>query len=141
MPSAQEIAAAVWGYQYDKAKPNCYNQLMYHAAPSAEQVAQSVWAFQAKDNPQPNVNPYEQLKTAAQTGGFAVSIDDLNHHEGKTVYWVDPTANTMRGFVSWDEWTVWCKVMHMPTDKVVKLTADEWTALKSFLARQTMNID
>lgn len=141
MPSAQEIAAAVWGYQYDQRMPNCYNQLMYHAAPSAEQVAQSVWAFQAKDNPQPNVNPYEQLKSSAQTGGFAVSVDDLNHNQGKTYYWVDPTANTMRGFGSWNEWEVWCKAMHMPTDKVVKLTSDEWTALKTFLARKTTVID
>ena len=138
MPSAQEIAAAVWGYQYDKSKPNCYNQLMYQM-PGA--VAQSVWAFQAKDNPQPNVNPYEQLKSAAQTGGFAVSVDDLNHNEGQTVYWVDPTASVMRGFGSWDEWEVWCKVMHMATDKVVKLTSDEWTALKTFLARKTTVID
>lgn len=138
MPSAQEIAAAVWGYQYDPKKPNCYNQLMYQM-PGA--VAQSVWSFQAKDNPQPNVNTYEQLKSSAQTGGFAVSVDDLNHNNGQTVYWVDPTANTMRGFGSWEEWAVWCKAMHMPTDKVVKLTSDEWTALKTFLARKTTVID
>ena len=143
MPSAQEIAAAVWSYQYDNRMPNTYNQLMYHSAPSAADIAQAVWGFTASDgkNSQPNGNPYEQLKTAAQTNGFAVSVDDLNHNQGRTVYWVDPTANVMRGFASWGEWSVWCKVMHMPTDKIVKLTSDEWNELKSFLARNTSVID
>lgn len=143
MPSAQEIAAAVWSYQYDNRMPNTYNQLMYHSAPSAGDIAQAVWGFTASDgrNPQPNGNPYETLKTAGQVGGFAITVDDDEHNNGSTIYWVNTSTMTMRGYGSWEEWAVWCKVMHMPTDKVVKLASDEWAALKTFLARKTMVID
>lgn len=146
MPSAQEIAAAVWGYQYDKRMPNAYNQLMYHmpgSAPSAGDIAQAVWAFTASKggNPQPNGNPYETLKTAGQVGGFAFTVKDEEHNDGNTIYWLNTSTMTMRGYGTWDEWEAWCKVMHCPTDKYAKLTADEFKSLKKFVDRDDTEIE
>lgn len=134
MPSAQEIAAAVWSYVYDKDKSTTYNQLQYTLTP--DNIAQAVWGFKATNNPQPNVNTYEQLKTAGQVSGFAYTVDDGAHNDGKTIYWLNTATFSTTGFASWDEWEVWCKCMHMPTDKYAKLTAEEWASLSAFVHRE-----
>ena len=134
MPSAQEIAAAVWSYAYDKNKGTTYNQLQYTLTP--ENIAQAVWGFKAGDNPQPNVNAYEQLKTAGQVSGFAFTVADETHNDGKTIYWLNATTFDITGFGSWNEWETWCKCMHCPTDKYAKLTGEEWESLSAFIRRQ-----
>lgn len=133
MPSAQEIAAAVWSYVYDKNKSTTYNQLQYTLTP--ENIAQAVWGFKANNNPQPNMNCYEQLKTAGQVSGFAFTVNDETHNNGKTIYWLNTATFVITGFSSWNEWEVWCKCMHMPTDKYAKLTAEEWKDLSAFIYR------
>lgn len=105
--------------------------------PSANEVAQAVWGFRASDgkNLQPGGNPYETLKTAGQVGGFAFTVDDDEHNNGNTVYWLNTSTMKYRGYGTWDEWTVWCKLMHCPTDKYAKLTSKEFESLKDFLDR------
>lgn len=109
--------------------------------PTAREIAQEVWGFKANDsagqpnNLQPNGNPYETLKTAGQTGGFAFTVADADHNDGATVYWLNVSTMKMRGFGAWGEWEAWCKLMHCPTDKYAKLTADEFKSLRAFITR------
>ena len=104
--------------------------------PSAQEVAQAVWAFTPPDgNQQPSGNPYETLKTGGQVGGFAFTVDDGEHNNGKTVYWLNTSTMRYRGYGTWNEWETWCKLMHCPTDKYAKLTSDEFNAIRAFLNR------
>lgn len=106
-------------------------------------IAQAVWGFTASEgaNPQPSGNPYETLKTAGQVGGFAFTVKDEEHNDGNTIYWLNTSTMTMRGYGTWDEWEAWCKVMHCPTDRYARLTADEFKSLKTFVERDDTEID
>lgn len=133
---ANAVAGAVWSYTYDQSKGTTYNRINYDLDPQT--IAQAVWGFLASDgkNLQPNGNPYETLKTSGQLGGFAFTVDDDEHNDGRTVYWLNVNTMKVSGYASWDEWKVWCRCMHCPTDKYAKLTAEEFDALKSFVDRE-----
>lgn len=106
--------------------------------PSAKEVAQAVWAFEASDgaNKQPMGNPYEQIKMNG--GPCAVIVDN----DG-TVRWINPILGTITGFATWDEWTVWCNVNHIPTntDHIRHISRKEYELLKTFLKRMRENKD
>lgn len=129
------------GQWYDVMAGTANNPTEEEDMPTAREIAQEVWGFKANDsagqpnNMQPNGNPYETLKTAGQTGGFAFTVKDEEHNDGATVYWLNVSTMKMRGFGAWAEWEAWCKLMHCPTDKYAKLTADEFKSLKAFITR------
>ena len=103
--------------------------------PNAQEVAQAVWGFVADKNPQPQINPYETLKTAAQTGGVAFTVNDAEHGNGNTVFWLNLSTFETTGFKSSAEWNTFAKTLHMLTSNYVKLSTNEWNALKTFLER------
>ena len=74
-------------------------------------------------------------------GGFAFTVKDEEHNDGNTIYWLNTSTMTMRGYGTWDEWEAWCKVMHCPTDRYAKLTADEFRSLKAFVDRDDTEIE
>ena len=135
------------GQWYDAMTGTANNPTEEEDMPTAREIAQEVWGFKANDsagqpnNLQPNGNPYETLKTAGQTGGFAFTVKDEEHNDGSTVYWLNVSTMKMRGFGAWAEWEAWCKLMHCPTDKYAKLTADEFKNLKAFVGRGEEKID
>lgn len=135
------------GQWYDAMAGTANNPTEEEDMPTAREIAQEVWGFKADDsagqpnNLQPNGNPYETLKTAGQTGGFAFTVKDADHNDGATVYWLNVSTMKMRGFGVWAEWEAWCKLMHCPTDKYAKLTADEFKSLKAFVGRGEEKID
>ena len=135
------------GQWYDAMTGNGTNPTEEEDMPTAREIAQEVWGFKANDsagqpnNLQPSGNPYETLKTAGQTGGFAFTVKDEEHNDGATVYWLNVSTMKMRGFGAWAEWEAWCKLMHCPTDKYAKLTADEFKSLKAFVERDEEPIE
>ena len=135
------------GQWYDAMAGTANNPTEEEDMPTAREIAQEVWGFKANDsagppnNLQPNGNPYETLKTAGQTGGFAFTVKDEEHNDGATVYWLNVSTMKMRGFGVWSEWEAWCKLMHCPTDKYAKLTADEFKGLKAFVERDEEPIE
>ena len=129
------------GQWYDAMTGNGTNPTEEEDMPTAREIAQEVWGFKANDgngqpnNLQPSGNPYETLKTAGQTGGFAFTVADADHNDGATVYWLNVSTMKMRGFGAWGEWEAWCKLMHCASDKYAKLTADEFKSLRAFITR------
>lgn len=110
--------------------------------PSANEVAQAVWAYCAPDkdgkpnNTQPMGNPYEQLKMNG--GPCAILVEGSG-----TVRWINPVLGTITGFSSWDEWTTWCSINHIPSDTghIRHISQKEYELLQAFLKRMRENKD
>ena len=99
-----------------------------------QNIAQRVWSFnpESAPNPQPRVNPYEQLKTCGRSG-VAYTVPQTDGGTS-TIYWLTPELKRV-GFANWDEWTAWCRLQAINTSDYTTITQQQENALLDFINR------